>query len=409
MKQAHPNEKNKNFYVCAHPFLLSPSCKRNLLQMESQVEMFKAMMGDVDMSASMSEIKVDPFYHFEIEREHLVEQTLDKVKQADSKDLRKRLRVAFTGEEGIDAGGVTKEFFQLLSEELFDVHSGLWTDKYGDDINWFNSDNTWDDKGYELIGVLFGLALYNSVLLDVRFPLAVYRKILGLPLGLEDIMDEQLRRGLMQLLDYEGDDVEDIFCLTFEITWIQMGKERRLELIPDGANIAVTKENREKYVLLYVRWVLVDSIDPQWDSFQTGVMRVMEDSSLDLFLPEELELLVVGIPELDFEAMKASTKYEGGYDADSNVVKNFWKFVKEATPEEKVKLLKFATASTKAPIGGLGKMEFLIQRAGPDSPNLPTSHTCFNTLLLPDYGDDYEKLKSLLGRAILECEGFGLE
>jgi len=80
----------------------------------------------------------------------------------------------------------------------------------------------------------------------------------------------------------------------------------------------------------------------------------------------------VGIPELDFEAMKASTKYEGGYDADSNVVKNFWKFVKEATPEEKVKLLKFATASTKAPIGGLGKMEFLIQRAGPDSPNLPT-------------------------------------
>ena len=103
-------------------------------------------------------------------------------------------------------------------------------------------------------------------------------------------MDEQLRRGLMQLLDYEGDDVEDIFCLTFEITWIQMGKERRLELIPDGANIAVTKENREKYVLLYVRWVLVDSIDPQWDSFQTGVMRVMEDSSLDLFLPEELEL-----------------------------------------------------------------------------------------------------------------------
>ena len=175
---------------------------------------------------------------------------------------------------------------------------------------------------------------------------------LGLPLGLEDIMDEELRRGLKQLLDYEGDDVEDIFCLTFEQTWMEMGEERKLELKPDGANVAVTNDNREEYVLRYVRWILVDSIQPQWDAFQTGVMHVMEDSSLDLFLPEELELLVVGTPELDFSALEANTKYEGGYDKDSEVVKNFWKFVKSASPESQVKLLKFATASTKAPIGG---------------------------------------------------------
>jgi len=409
MKKASPHERSKNFFLCAHPFLLSPGCKRNILQMESQVEMFKCMMRDVNYDASMSQIKVQPFYELDIEREHLVEQTLKKIKQADPKDIRKRLRVSFKGEAGLDAGGVTKEFFQLLSEELFDVHSGLWTDKYGDDVNWFNTDNTWDDKGYELIGVLFGLALYNSVLLDVHFPLAVYRKILGLPLGLEDIIDDQLRRGLKQLLDYPGDDVEDIFCLTFEMTWMSIGEERKLELKPDGANIPVTNNSREEYVLRYVRWVLVDSVQSQWDSFQTGLMRVMEDSSLDLFLPEELELLVVGTPELDFVALEANTKYEGGYDKDSDVVKNFWTFIKDAPPETQVRLLKFAAASTKAPIGGLGKMDFVIQRAGPDSLNLPTSHTCFNTLLLPDYGSDFDKLKNLLGRAILECEGFGLE
>ncbi|KAL7544039.1 hypothetical protein ACHAXR_013506 [Thalassiosira sp. AJA248-18] len=409
MKQASSSEKSKHFYFCAHPFLLSPGCKRNLLQMESQVEMFKAMMGDIEYKEGTNEVEVEPYYQLEIEREHLVEQTLEKVKAADPKDIRKRLRISFKGEEGIDAGGVTKEFFQLLSEELFDVHSGLWSNKYGDEINWFNSDNTWDEKGYELIGVLFGLALYNSVLLDVRFPLAVYRKILGLPLGLEDLMDEELRRGLKQLLEYDGDDVEDIFCLSFEVTWVEMGEERQLELKPNGANTPVTNDNREEYVLRYVRWVLVDSIESQWNTFQTGVMRIMEDSSLDLFLPEELELLVVGTPELDFQALEGNTKYEGGYDKESDVVKNFWVFIKEATYEDQVKLLKFATSSTKAPIGGLGKMDFIIQRAGPDSQNLPTSHTCFNTLLLPDYGADYEKLKALLGRAILECEGFGLE
>ena len=173
--------------------------------------------------------------------------------------------------------------------------------------------------------------------------------------------------------------MEEVFCLTFEVTWMELGEEKRLELKPDGANIPVTNDNREEYVLRYVRWILVDSIQPQWDSFEVGVMRVMESSSLDLFLPEELELLVVGSPDLDFAALEANTKYEGGYDKNSEVVKNFWLFVKGAPKETQVKLLRFATASSKAPIGGLGKMNFIIQRAGPDSSQLPTSHTCFNT------------------------------
>jgi len=375
--------------------------------MESQVEMFKAMIGDAS-SFSLSKSK-SPFYRLEIEREHLLEQTLERIKDANPKDIRKHLQVVFKGEEGVDAGGVTKEFFQLLSEELFGTFHGLWSTKYGDGLNWFNSENTWDEKRYELVGVLFGLALYNSVLLDVHFPLAVYRKILGLPLGLEDMMDEELQKGLKSLLNYEGNDVEDVFCLSFELTWTDMGEEQTLNLIPDGANIPVTSDNKEEYVLRYVRWVLVDSIQPQWDSFQTGLMQVLEDSSLDLFLPEELELLVVGTPELDFTALQANTEYEGGYDENSDVVKNFWTFVKSATHETQVNLLKFTAATTKAPIGGLGNMDFLIQRAGPDSDNLPTSHTCFNTLLLPDYGSDSKKLTNLLGRAIVECEGFGLE
>jgi ubiquitin-protein ligase E3 A/E3 ubiquitin-protein ligase HERC4 len=408
MKRTSEHERSKQFFITSHPWLLSPGCKRNLLQMESQVAQYKAMLGDVKISESTNNITVEPFFHLEIEREHLVEQTLEKIKQADPKDIRKRLRVSFKGEEGLDAGGVTKEFFQLLSEELFDINSGLWTTKFGDEVNWFNSDNSWDEKGYEMIGVLFGLALYNSVLLDVRFPMAVYRKLLGLPLGLEDIVDEELRRGLKQLLDYEGDDVEDIFCLSFEVSWMELGEERRLNLKPDGANIPVTNDNREEYVLRYVSWILVDSIKTQWNAFEVGVMRIMEDASLDLFLPEELELLVVGSGILDFKALESNTKYEGGYDAETEVVKNFWLYVNNASKETQVQLLKFATASTKAPIGGLGKMPFIIQRAGPDSDLLPTSHTCFNTLLLPEYGS-YEKLKNNLNRAVLECEGFGLE
>ena len=283
----------------------------------------------------------------------------------------------------------------------------MWV--HGGSVTWFNSNCSWNDEGFFLSGILVGLAVYNGVLLDVLFPQAVYRKLLGLPLGFEDLFDEELKSGLQKLLDYEGDDVEDIFCLRFDVAWMDLGVEKRRDLKPNGSSIPVTAENKEEYVMLYVRWLLVDSIYPQYESFEAGFLRVMEDSTLDLLRPDDLELLVVGSPELDFAALEANTEYDGGFTAESPVIRNFWRFVHHSPRELQLDLLKFATGSTKAPIGGLGKMNFKIQRAGPDSDHLPTSHTCFNTLLLPDYGDNFEKLNERLSRAIVECEGFGLQ
>jgi ubiquitin-protein ligase E3 A len=190
---------------------------------------------------------------------------------------------------------------------------------------------------------------------------------------------------------------------------MDLGNERRVELKPNGRNIAVTSDNKEEYVLLYVKWRLVDSVQKQYEHFEKGVMQVLDSSSIDLLRPEELELLLVGTPELDFSALETNTEYEGGYNAESDVVQIFWRFAKNACPETEIKLLKFVTGNSMAPIGGLGALPFKIQRASSDSMQLPTSHTCFNTLLLPDYGDDYDKLERLLGRAIIECEGFGLQ
>ncbi len=61
----------------------------------------------------------------------------------------------------------------------------------------------------------------------------------------------------------------------------------------------------------------------------------------------------------------------------------------------------------RSPIKGLGSLTFVISRNGPDSDRLPTAHTCFNHLLLPEYSDK-EKLKRCLYTAISNAEGFGL-
>lgn len=57
-----------------------------------------------NISASQNSIKLEPFFNLEVERDNLLEQTLDKIKQAEPKEVRKRLKVAFKGEEGVDAG-----------------------------------------------------------------------------------------------------------------------------------------------------------------------------------------------------------------------------------------------------------------------------------------------------------------
>ena len=408
-KMSNKKQRSSNFFLCSHAFLFSPANKRRLLSIENQMEMVATATRDgVRYNHAEQTYEIDPFWVLEVERGSLLKQTLQKVSQAKPTELRRKLKVVFKGEEGVDAGGVTREFFQLLSSQLFDINSGMWSDKFDEEhVTWFNSDCFWNDEGYYLVGILVGLAVYNSVLLDVRFPPAVYRKLLGLPLGLEDLVDSRLQRSLQQLLEYEDRDVEDVFCLTFSVDWFDLGTKRTVELKPGGSDLAVTFENKEEYVRLYVKWLLEESIHPQYDGFERGFMKVMEHSTLDFMSPEELRLLVVGSTDLDFSALENNTTYEG-YEKDSPVVQHLWSFIKSSPEETKIQFLKFSTGASTAPIGGLGHLPFKVQKNGGDSMKLPTSHTCFNTLLLPDYGDNYDKLAERLGRAIQEFEGFGL-
>jgi ubiquitin-protein ligase E3 A len=406
-KNANGLQRKADFFFSANSFLMSPTTKRNLLHIESEVRMMQNASSGLTYNQEQRSFEFHPYFVIDIDREHLLQQTLDKISRAKPADLRKKLKVVFKGEDGVDGGGVAREYFQLLTEQLFDRSTGMWSPRY-EETTWFNSDCFWNDEGYYLSGVLVGLAVYNAVLLDVAFPPALYRKLLGLPLGLEDMIDEQTKAGLQKLLDYDGDDVEDVFCLSFDVSWDDLGEEKRKELKPGGSDIAVTSDNKQEYVLLYVRWLLVDSIQPQYESFMSGFMKVMEGSSLDLLDPYELELLVVGTQELDFAALERRTEYDGGFDRSTPVIGNLWRYLQSSSREEQLMFLKFTTGSSKAPIGGLGSMPFKVQRAGPDGIMLPTSHTCFNTLLLPDYGESYDKLALLLGRAIMECEGFGL-
>ncbi len=90
----------------------------------------------------------------------------------------------------------------------------------------------------------------------------------------------------------------------------------------------------------------------------------------------------------------------------AQAVQWLWAIVRELDSEEQRRFLKFFTGSDRAPIGGLGNLRCVIQRDGGDTQKLPTSHTCFNTLLLPSYRS-CRVMGARLRLAIMNSEGFG--
>ena len=88
-------------------------------------------------------------------------------------------QVQFIGEEGVDEGGVTKEFFQLLLRDLFDPSYGMFMYDHATRLHWFMPSQLDMEQEFRLVGIMVGLAIYNSQLLELAFPRLMYRKLVG--------------------------------------------------------------------------------------------------------------------------------------------------------------------------------------------------------------------------------------
>ncbi|CAO3657776.1 unnamed protein product [Umbelopsis ramanniana] len=410
IKEDFPQFKDrKGFSFCDYPFILNSATKADILKVESMFQM-RHELQDAFFRALFQGVN-SPYLVLEIRRDHIIHDALYQLETKSTQDLKKQLRVQFVGEEGIDEGGVQKEFFQLIVRELFDPKYGMFMFDDDSRLCWFKSDPTDDHVAiseYKLVGMLLGLAVYNSVILDVHFPLALYKKLMDVAVNLQDLrqLDPGLGRGLQQLLYYEG-SVEAAYDRSFQIDKDVWGCINTFDLKEDGASIKLTNYNRQEFVQLYTDYVLNQSVEKQFWAFRDGFNLVCADSAIKIFRPEEVEQLICGSSDLDFDALEKATLYDGGWNKDTPIIRAFWEIVHEFTDEEKKKLLFFATGSDRVPIGGLSKLQFVIAKNGGDSDRLPTSHTCYNVLLLCEYSSK-EKLRERLLTSIGNAEGFGM-
>ncbi|QSZ33262.1 hypothetical protein DSL72_002850 [Monilinia vaccinii-corymbosi] len=425
--------KRSKFAFCQYPFFLSIWAKIQIMEHDARRQM-EVKAREAFFNSIMTRKNVNQYLLLKVRRECLVEDSLKGVSEVvgtGGEEIKKGLRIEFKGEEGIDAGGLRKEWFLLLVRDVFNPdHAGMFSYDEDSHFCYFNPNSFETTDQYFLVGVVLGLAIYNSTILDVALPPFAFRKLLAaapaaapgatshakpsMTYSLEDLAEYRpaLAHGLRQLLEFDG-DVETTFCRDFVADVDRYGQTIQVPICPDGDKKPVTNANRREFVDLYVRYLLDSAVARQFEPFKRGFFTVCGGNALSLFRPEEIELLIRGSDEpLDITSLRAVSVCEnwGAPNADERepVIQWFWESFQKADPKDQRKLLSFITGSSCIPAMGATSLVIKLSCLGDDSDRFPVARTCFNMLSLWRYASK-EKLEGRLWRAVHESEGFGLK
>jgi len=354
--------------------------------------------------------------HVKVRRSHIFEDSYAEIMQQTPADLKKRLMIKFDGEDGLDYGGLSREFFFLLSHEMFNPFYCLFEysahDNYTLQINPHSGINPEHLGYFKFIGRVVGLAIFHRRFLDAFFIGAFYKMILKKKVALSDMegVDAEFHRTLSWAMD---NDVTDVIYSTFSVEDERFGEKVTVDLKPGGRDIEVNNENKKEYVELITEWRIQKRVDEQFNAFVAGFHELIPADLVNVFDERELELLIGGIADIDVDDWKKHTDYRG-YTENDPVVQNFWKCIRSWDAEQKSRLLQFATGTSRIPVNGFkdlqgsdGPRRFTIEKSGEET-QLPKSHTCFNRLDLPPY-KSYDTLTQKLTWAVEETVGFGQE
>lgn len=334
-------------------------------------------------------------------------------------ELRATLRFKFIDEHGleeagIDGGGVYKEFMhEVLKIGFSPYHYGLF--KTAPDGRMYPSpDAAVGNENFRtqfaFLGRLLGKAVFDGVLVNVPLASFFLAKILNQvnhPIDLGSL-DPELYRNMKYLKNCPTDIVEDL-GLNFTIANNAFGMTKEVELKPNGKNIAVTASNRIEYMHRVANYRMNTQIKEQSKAFIRGFCEVVPTQFIRLFSREELQLLISGkTGKIDLDDLRRNTRYSGGYDENTPVIKWFWQAVEDLTPEDQSKLLQFVTSSPRAPLLGFSYLVpgFCIHRAV-GQVRLPTASTCMNLLKLPNY-ESLDVVREKLRYALASNAGFDL-
>ncbi|CAL1543190.1 unnamed protein product [Lymnaea stagnalis] len=398
----------QGFYLCNYPFIFDGAAKSVLLQIDAawqmQVSQHNALMESIFPFLLRRTDPAKQFLILTVQRKNLVQDTLAQLQTKSSADFKKPLKIIFQEEEASDAGGVRKEFFRLLFKEVMDPAYGMFKINESSKLLWFNPSTLKEPNMFKMIGMLCGLAVYNSTVIHLDFPQALFKKLLKRPVTLDDFkeLDPVSGKGLQDILKYEDDKSFEDAYLFFETQG-----HPSVELCPGGGDKPVDQTNKHEYINLSVDFHLSKAIELQFKAFSEGFHSVCGGQILELFNPNELQTLVVGTEDYDFNEFQKNTEYKEDYNSDHPVIMMFWEVFHEISLEDKKQFLLFLTAADRIFGSGVEQLKMTIQPLEGEERLMPMAYTCYNLLRLPRYTSK-EKLKERFLLAIKQTNTFGL-
>jgi hypothetical protein len=386
------------------------------LPFQQKVDWLKTQFNAVRIPWEEGHIKL------KVRRSNVLQDSMDAIESIEVNDLRKIFRFEFLGEPALDAGGVAREFFEIVCEQLFDPNFGLFSysavNQMCMQIN-PNSGiaNEQHLRFFHVAGRVLGKALMDGQITPVHLVQPLYKHIMGWPITFHDLeyLDDQIYRNLDELLDM--DDVSQLF-LDFVVTEDKLGVAESVELIPNGTNISVTNENLPQYLEAQFQYRTLTRVQEQLAAFLEGFYDVVPEPLLSVLDFQELELLLHGLPTIDMNDWIQNTEYTGEFlnQPKHKVVQWFWETVEGFEQEQKAKLLQFVTGTSGVPIQGFaylqgndGSIRHFTIHGDKNVKVFPRAHTCFNRIDMPIYKSKQELQKYLTMAVSMESSGFGIE
>ncbi|KAF9398955.1 Ubiquitin-protein ligase E3B [Mortierella sp. AD011] len=259
----------------------------HVIPFSARLEIFRDFIKEEKMQRGQSLALVRPDLHqstmVKVRRGYVLEDGYQNLGQLSANGWKNTIRVKFVNESGldeagIDQGGPFKEFMESFLESGFSPNLNLFTTStasmnmlYPSPTSHFTHPSTGLEL-FRLFGKMLGKAMYEGLLIEVKFANFFLSKILGRTVFLDEMRsyDEQVFQNLMFVKKYEG-NVEDL-GLTFSLDEEVFGTHRTIELMIGGKDVEVTKENRINYIFKVSDYRLNRQIQDQSKAFIEGVI-----------------------------------------------------------------------------------------------------------------------------------------
>ena len=356
-----------------------------------------------------------------IDRETFLSDSLSQVMQSSSARLRAGLAVEYVGEDGVDRGGLGRDWFSQLALEIFSPANELFKlVENGKNIYRIQPSVNGKEENrksvFRAIGRIVALSIHHKSPLGVQLPLTMWRQVLSVSTILKqdvEFDDPILLRSLNSLLDTDLSS-EQGRAISSGLTMSFFDGSAELPLVQGGSNIPVSENNKFEYVGAVLIQTFQKSIQKELAAFTIGFTDIIPLHLIrDFLTPKDLNYLLQGESYIEVKNLEQNCILIR-FIPESPQIVWFWEILRDETlfTQEKLReLLRFVTGDGSVPLGGFKNLRnpFKISLWKHEAPDvlLPTSGTCFFTLHLPEYSSK-TILQQKLIQSIESNSGFHL-